>query len=166
MPSKSRNPRVKSSPGASARCVWITGDTARRRTAAATAVAKDAGRELHRVDLSLVVSRYIGETEKNLSVLFATAEAKDWILFFDEADALFGKRTTVRDAHDRYANQEVSYLLAKIESTRADVIIATGTKTEIDPTWLRRLQTVAKVPSAQPPKPVAKKTPLLKKRRS
>jgi SpoVK/Ycf46/Vps4 family AAA+-type ATPase len=86
--------------------------------------------DVYRVDLSLVVSKYIGETEKNLSNLFARAENKDWILFFDEADALFGSRTGVRDAHDRYANQEVSYLLQRIEDFEGIVILATKSQNE------------------------------------
>ncbi len=78
---------------------------------------------LYRVDLGRVVSKYIGETEKNLAEIFSVAQDKDWILFFDEADALFGKRTEVKDAHDRYANQEVSYLLQRIESHDGPVIV-------------------------------------------
>jgi SpoVK/Ycf46/Vps4 family AAA+-type ATPase len=83
------------------------------KTLAATILGKNTQRDVFRIDLSMVVSKYIGETEKNLSSLFDRARSKDWILFFDEADALFGKRTNVRDAHDKYANQEVSYLLQK-----------------------------------------------------
>ena len=86
------------------------------KTLTATVLGKATGRQVYKVDLSMVVSKYIGETEKNLAGLFDRAEHKDWILFFDEADALFGKRTQVRDAHDRYANQEVSFLLQRIET--------------------------------------------------
>jgi SpoVK/Ycf46/Vps4 family AAA+-type ATPase len=82
------------------------------KTLTATVLGKVTGRQVYKVDLSMVVSKYIGETEKNLAGLFDRAEHKDWILFFDEADALFGKRTQVRDAHDRYANQEVSFPVA------------------------------------------------------
>lgn len=78
-------------------------------------LGKHTGKDVYRIDLSSLVSKYIGETEKNLSTLFERAENKNWILFFDEADSLFGKRTSVRDAHDRFANQEVSYLLQRIE---------------------------------------------------
>ena len=85
------------------------------KTFTATLLGKESGREVYCIDLSMVVSKYIGETEKNLANLFAKAEGQDWILFFDEADALFGKRTGVKDAHDRYANQEVAYLLPRIE---------------------------------------------------
>ncbi|MFC1879734.1 ATP-binding protein [Chloroflexota bacterium] len=79
------------------------------KTLTATLLGKHTGRKVFRIDLSTVVSKYIGETEKNLAGLFDKARSKNWILFFDEADALFGKRTNVKDAHDRYANQEVSY---------------------------------------------------------
>jgi len=81
------------------------------KTLTATLLGKHTGKDVFRIDLSRVVSKFIGETEKNLSRLFDKAEHKDWILFFDEADALFGKRTDIRDAHDKYANQEVAYLL-------------------------------------------------------
>ncbi|MEM6723579.1 MAG: ATP-binding protein, partial [Bacteroidota bacterium] len=81
-----------------------------------------------------------GETEKNLAALFAKAEHKDWILFFDEADALFGKRTNVRDAHDKYANQEVSYLLQRIEAYPGLVILASNFKSNIDDAFIRRFQ--------------------------
>lgn len=80
-------------------------------------------KDIFRIDLSRLISKYIGETEKNLETIFKTAEEKDWILFFDEADALFGKRTEVKDAHDKYANQEVSYLLQRIESYTGVLII-------------------------------------------
>jgi SpoVK/Ycf46/Vps4 family AAA+-type ATPase len=89
----------------------FTGPSGTGKTMAAEILASDAGLGLHRVDLSQVVSKYIGETEKNLAGVFAEASEKGWILFFDEADALFGKRTTVKDAHDQYANMEVSHLV-------------------------------------------------------
>ncbi len=85
------------------------------KTLTATLLGKQFNKDIYRIDLSQIVSKYIGETEKNLEKVFAKAEHKDWILFFDEADALFGKRTNVQNAHDRYANQEVSYLLQRIE---------------------------------------------------
>jgi SpoVK/Ycf46/Vps4 family AAA+-type ATPase len=94
----------------------------------------------------MVVSKYIGETEKNLELLFARAEDKNWILFFDEADALFGKRTNVRDAHDKYANQEVSYLLQRIEDYNGLVILATNMKSNIDDAFLRRFNSILKFP--------------------
>jgi SpoVK/Ycf46/Vps4 family AAA+-type ATPase len=92
----------------------------------------------------MVVSKYIGETEKNLENLFAKAEAKQWILFFDEADALFGKRTNVRDAHDKYANQEVSYLLQRVEDFDGLVILATNMKNNIDDAFIRRFNAIIK----------------------
>ena len=85
-------------------------------------------KDLYRIDLSAVPSKYIEETEKNLDKVFSNAEDKNWILFFDEADALFGKRTNVKDAHDKYANQEVAYLLQRIESFNGLVILATNLK--------------------------------------
>jgi SpoVK/Ycf46/Vps4 family AAA+-type ATPase len=90
----------------------------------------------------MVVSKYIGETEKNLENLFAKAEAKNWILFFDEADALFGKRTGVRDAHDKYANQEVSYLLQRVEDFDGLVILASNMKNNIDDAFIRRFNAI------------------------
>ncbi|GAB4038842.1 hypothetical protein GCM10028809_58250 [Spirosoma gilvum] len=92
------------------------------------------------------MSKYIGETEKNLGQLFDKAQSKNWILFFDEADALFGKRTETRDAHDRYANQEVAYLLQKIEEFDGLVILASNLKSNIDPAFARRFQTIAHFP--------------------
>ena len=105
---------------------------------------------MFRVDLSRVVSKYIGETEKNLARLFDKAEHKDWILFFDEADALFGKRTEVRDAHDQYANQEVAYLLQRIESYAGLVILATNQRGNIDEAFLRRFQASVNFPMPRP----------------
>lgn len=89
----------------------------------ATFLAVNYQREIYHVDLSKVISKYIGETEKNLEKIFQKAEDKNWILFFDEADAIFAKRTEVKDAHDRYANQEVSYLLQRIEEFKGIVLI-------------------------------------------
>ena len=94
------------------------------KTLTATLLGKYTGKDVFRIDLSRVVSKYIGETEKNLSRLFDKAENKNWILFFDEADALFGKRTDIRDAHDKYANQEVAYLLQRIEAYNGLVILS------------------------------------------
>ena len=112
----------------------------------ATMLANQAGKELYKVDLSKIVSKYIGETEKNLSAIFQRAKDKEWILFFDEADALFGKRTNVRDSHDRYANQEVSYLLQKIEEHNGLVFLSTNKKTNIDQAFMRRLRYVIDFP--------------------
>lgn len=112
------------------------------KTLTASLLGKYTGKEVYRVDLSMVVSKYIGETEKNLANLFAKAENKDWILFFDEADALFGKRTSVRDAHDKYANQEVAYLLQRVEGYAGLVILASNFKSNIDDAFMRRFQSV------------------------
>jgi hypothetical protein len=116
------------------------------KTLSASVIGKRTGRDVYRIDLSAIVSKYIGETEKNLSDLFDRAERKDWILFFDEADALFGKRIAVNDAHDRYANQEVSYLLQRIEYHKGLVIIATNMKSNLDAAFLRRFQSVVYFP--------------------
>lgn len=107
-------------------------------------VAEDL--DVFRIDLSLVVSKFIGETEKNLSSLFDRAEHKNWILFFDEADALFGKRTNIRDAHDKYANQEIAYLLQRIENYNGLVILASNFKNNIDPAFSRRFQSIIQFP--------------------
>lgn len=121
------------------------------KTLTATLVAKMIDKPLFRIDLSMVVSKYIGETEKNLSTVFDQAENKDWILFFDEADALFGKRTKTNDAHDRYANQEVSYLLQRIEDFSGLVILASNLKSNMDEAFTRRFQSIIyfPVPSAE-----------------
>jgi hypothetical protein len=112
------------------------------KTLTASLLGKYTKRDVYRIDLSMVVSKYIGETEKNLSSLFDKATDKDWILFFDEADAVFGKRTNVRDAHDKYANQEVSYLLQRIENHPGLVILASNFKTNIDTAFTRRFQSI------------------------
>jgi AAA+ superfamily predicted ATPase len=120
------------------------------KTLTATLLGKHTGKDVFRIDLSRVVSKYIGETEKNLSRLFDKAENKNWILFFDEADALFGKRTDIRDAHDKYANQEVAYLLQRIESYNGLVILASNQRANIDDAFVRRLQTIIQFPMPRP----------------
>lgn len=110
------------------------------KTLTASLLGKRTQKKVYKIDLSLVISKYIGETEKNLGVLFDKARNKDWILFFDEADALFGKRTNIRDAHDKYANQEVSYLLQRTEDYPGLVILATNYKNNIDEAFARRFQ--------------------------
>ncbi|MCH7400377.1 ATP-binding protein [Belliella kenyensis] len=112
------------------------------KTLTATLLGKFTNKDVYRIDLSQVVSKYIGETEKNLSFLFDEAKDRDWILFFDEADAIFGKRTNVKDAHDKYANQEVSYLLQKIENHEGLVILASNFKGNIDSAFTRRFNTI------------------------
>lgn len=112
------------------------------KTLTACLIGKQCNMDVYRIDLSMMISKYIGETEKNLSKIFDMADHKNWILFFDEAEALFGKRTGVSDAHDRYANQEVSYLLQRIEDFNGLVILATNLKSNIDDAFTRRFQSV------------------------
>jgi hypothetical protein len=116
------------------------------KTLCATLLGKAAGLDVFRIDLSMVVSKYIGETEKNLAKVFDAAERKNWILFFDEADALFGKRTKVNDSHDRYANQEVSYLLQRVEEYEGLVLLATNLRSNLDDAFTRRFQSIIHFP--------------------
>lgn len=120
----------------------FAGPSGTGKTMAAEIVAKELQLELYKIDLSRIVSKYIGETEKNLDRIFSTAEDANAILFFDEADALFGKRSEVRDSHDRYANIEVSYLLQKMEQYEGVAILATNLRQNLDDAFLRRLQIV------------------------
>jgi ATP-dependent 26S proteasome regulatory subunit len=120
------------------------------KTMAAGVIARELGLELFSIDLSMVVSKYIGETEKHLARLFAGAEASSAALFFDEADALFGKRTEVKDAHDRYANQEVSYLLQRIDAYEGVVILASNLSKNMDDAFLRRIGFVVEFPFPGP----------------
>jgi SpoVK/Ycf46/Vps4 family AAA+-type ATPase len=112
------------------------------KTLTAQLLGKETGRDVYRIDLSQIASKYIGETEKNLARLFDLAEGKDWILFFDEADSIFGARGKVNDARDRYANQEVSYLLQRVEDYDGLCILATNQKSSIDFAFSRRLQNI------------------------
>jgi len=113
-------------------------------------LAGDLGLELYRIDLATVISKYIGETEKNLDRIFAAAQDSNAILFFDEADAVFGKRSEVKDAHDRYANIEVAYMLQKMESYDGAVILATNLRSNIDDAFLRRLDLAIEFPFPEP----------------
>lgn len=122
--------------------VLFSGAPGTGKTLTAALLGKWADMDVYRIDLSMVVSKYIGETEKNLANVFDMAENKNWILFFDEADALFGKRTSVSDAHDRHANQEVSYLLQRIEDYNGLIILATNFRTNIDDAFTRRFQSM------------------------
>jgi SpoVK/Ycf46/Vps4 family AAA+-type ATPase len=124
---------------------------------AAASLGKAAGVSVLRIDLSAVVSRYIGQTEKNLDRIFDNARSANAILFFDEADALFGKRTEVNDSHDRYANVEVAYLLQKLEAHAGLAILAVRSRTNIDPAFLRRLRYVLQfhVPLHPPKAPLS-----------
>jgi hypothetical protein len=110
------------------------------KTLTASLIGKELGVEVYRLDLSQVVSKYIGETEKNLASVFSEAQKRSWILFFDEADALFGKRTQTASAHDRYANQEVAYLLQRVEEHPGIVILASNLKANLDDAFARRFQ--------------------------
>jgi SpoVK/Ycf46/Vps4 family AAA+-type ATPase len=116
------------------------------KTLAAEVLADELRLDLYRIDLSQVVSKYIGETEKNLRRVFDAAEEGGAILLFDEADALFGKRSEVKDSHDRYANIEISYLLQRMEAYRGLAILTTNMKNALDPAFLRRIRFVVQFP--------------------
>lgn len=116
------------------------------KTLTATLIGQSAGADVYRIDLSMVVSKFIGETEKNLANVFDQAQHRRWILFFDEADALFGKRTSASSANDRYANQEVAYLLQRVEDFPGIVILATNLKANIDDAFARRFQSLVYFP--------------------
>ena len=126
--------------------VLFAGESGTGKTMAAQVLAAELGLELFRVDLATVVSKYIGETEKNLDRIFGAADGSNAILFFDEADALFGKRSEVSDSHDRYANIEVAYLLQKMEGYAGAVILATNFRRNIDDAFVRRLDFVIDFP--------------------
>ena len=110
------------------------------KTLTASLLGQRTGLDVYRVDLSMVVSKYIGETEKNLGMVFDMAAQRDWILFFDEADALFGNRTATSNSNDRFANQEVSYLLQRVEECQSLVILASNLRANIDDAFFRRFQ--------------------------
>ena len=126
--------------------ILLAGPSGVGKTMAAEVVAKDLNLDLYRIDLARVVSKYIGETEKNLKAVFDAAELSGAVLLFDEADALFGKRSEVNDSHDRYANIEVSYLLQRMEAYSGLAVLATNMKGHLDPAFLRRLRYVIDVP--------------------
>ncbi|WEK18038.1 MAG: ATP-binding protein [Candidatus Pedobacter colombiensis] len=120
------------------------------KTLAAMLIGKTVQRDVYRVDLSRIVSKHIDETKEKLDRIFDTATNNGWILFFDEADALFGKRSSVKGAHDRYANQEVAYLLQKIEEFPGILILTSNSKENMDNAFIRRFQSIVnfKMPSA------------------
>ena len=126
--------------------VLFAGPSGTGKTMAAEIIADELGLELYKIDLSTVVSKYIGETEKNLSQIFTEAETSNAILFFDEADALFGKRSEVKDSHDRYANIEVGYLLQRMEEYEGVVILATNFRKNMDEAFVRRLHFTIEFP--------------------
>jgi ATP-dependent 26S proteasome regulatory subunit len=124
----------------------FAGPSGTGKTMAAEVLARELRLDLHRIDLATVVSKYIGETEKNLRRVFDAAESGGAILLFDEADALFGKRSEVRDSHDRYANIEVSYLLQRMEAYRGLAILTSNQRSALDPAFLRRIRFVVEFP--------------------
>ncbi len=124
----------------------FAGESGTGKTMAAEVIAGDLGLDLYRIDLSAVVSKYIGETEKNLRTLFDAAEAGGAVLLFDEADALFSKRSDVKDSHDRYANLEVAYLLQRMEAYRGLAVLTTNLGSNVDRAFLRRLRFVIQFP--------------------
>jgi SpoVK/Ycf46/Vps4 family AAA+-type ATPase len=139
-------PRLDDSSGSSAirsrkppRGLLVVGGTGRDRAMAAEVLANSLEHELYRIDLSALVGKYIGETEKNLLRVLDAAEKADAILFFDEADALFGKRTEVKDAHDRYANIEINHLLQRIEQFQGLAILAANRREDLDEAFIRQL---------------------------
>jgi AAA+ superfamily predicted ATPase len=131
--------------------ILFVGESGTGKTLAGRVLANDLGLDLYRIDLATVVSKYIGETEKNLGRIFEAAEGSNAILFFDEADALFGKRSEVRDSHDRYANIEVAYLLQRMETYPGAVVLATNFRQNIDDAFLRRLDFVVDFPFPEVP---------------
>ena len=128
----------------------FAGPSGTGKTMAAEVLAADLRLDLYRIDLSQIVSKYIGETEKNLRRVFDAAEEGEAVLLFDEADALFGKRSEVKDSHDRYANIEVSYLLQRMEAYRGLAILTTNRKSAIDQAFMRRIRFVVEFPYPEP----------------
>ena len=126
--------------------VLFYGPSGAGKTLTATLLGRQFDKDVYRIDLSQVVSKYIGETEKNLEAVFKRAESKNWILFFDEADALFGKRTNVQSSHDKYANQEVSYLLQRVEDYPGLIILASNFKNNLDDAFIRRFHALVHFP--------------------
>ncbi|MGH9326209.1 MAG: ATP-binding protein [Terriglobia bacterium] len=126
--------------------VLFSGPPGTGKTMAAEVIAHELRLDLYRIDLSQIISKYIGETEKNLDRIFTAAENSNAVLFFDEADALFGKRSEVRDSHDRYANIEISYLLQKMEEYQGISILATNLRQNLDEAFVRRLQAIVEFP--------------------
>ena len=124
----------------------FAGPSGTGKTMAAEVIAGSLGLDLYRIDLSAVVSKYIGETEKNLRRVFDAAEAAGAVLLFDEADALFGRRSEVKDSHDRYANLEVAYLLQRMEAYRGLAILTTNLRDNVDPAFVRRIRFVVQLP--------------------
>ena len=133
-------------------CLLVTGKNRIGALVAAQTLDHDLGKNLYRVDLGAVVSKYIGETEKNLRRVFDAANSSGAVLFFDEADALFGKRTEVKDSHARYANIELNYLLQRIEDYAGLAILTTGNRNKIDNAFSRRFHFVISIPQRRKPR--------------
>jgi SpoVK/Ycf46/Vps4 family AAA+-type ATPase len=131
--------------------VMFAGQSGTGKTMAAGIMANELGLDLYKIDLSGVVSKYIGETEKNLDRIFDEAQDSNAILFFDEADALFGKRSEVKDAHDRYANIETSYLLQKMDEYQGIVVLATNYRKNMDDAFIRRMHFSVEFPIPEEP---------------
>jgi SpoVK/Ycf46/Vps4 family AAA+-type ATPase len=133
-------------PGERGIVALFSGESGTGKTMAAEVLAGELGLDLYTIDLAMVVDKYIGETEKNLDRIFVEADSVNAVLFFDEADAIFGKRSEVRDAHDRYANVETAYLLQRLETFEGIAILATNLKANIDEAFARRLDAVVDFP--------------------
>jgi len=149
--------------------ILFTGKVRARRLVAAQTLAHSLGKDLYRIDLNAVVSEYIGETEKNLGRVFKAAKDSHAVLLFDEADALFGKRTDMKDSHDRSANSEINYLLRKSEKYTDLTILATGNRNRIDKRLLRRFHFIIPVPQRKKPRrknlPLVRQVPLIQNER-
>ena len=128
----------------------FAGDSGTGKTMSAEVIAADLGLDLYTVNLATVVDKYVGETEKNLERIFAEAGGVNAVLFFDEADAIFGKRSEVRDAHDRYANIESAYLLQRLETFDGLAVLATNLRSNIDDAFTRRLDAIIDFPAPTP----------------
>ena len=128
----------------------FAGDSGTGKTMSAEVIAADLGLDLYTVNLATVVDKYVGETEKNLERIFAEAGGVNAVLFFDEADAIFGKRSEVRDAHDRYANIESAYLLQRLETFDGLAVLATNLRANIDEAFTRRLDAIIDFPAPTP----------------
>jgi hypothetical protein len=140
------------STGVEGLAVLFRGPSGTGKTLAQALLGKALGRPVLAVDLSAIVSKFIGETEKHIDRIFDAAEGAGAILAFDEADALFGKRSEIKDAHDRFANVEAAYLLHRLERFRGLAIFATNRRRNIDPAFLRRLRFVVDFPPSRRPK--------------
>jgi SpoVK/Ycf46/Vps4 family AAA+-type ATPase len=147
---KSHGHSSRTSPGSGVTALFV-GPSGAGKTNAAAVIANELNLPLYRIDVGRIVSKYIGETEKNLRRVFESAELSDAVLLFDEADALFGKRTEVKDSHDRYANVEISYLLQRVEAYEGVVILATNTASVLAEASLCRSDCVVKFPAVGRP---------------